>query len=183
MLLKKPCRLTFLSEVTKLIKCIIISDDQFFILGLVDYIYVKFKEQEVFIKVTNFKNYLKCIDSANLMGDKDNVYIIVFDEERCRNIKYELRLKLHEVICDFKSFSEFDEKILTKNSKKASRQIFSLSTKEFLICKLFKEDYSDNIIAKKLNITTKTLSCHRRNIMTKIKANTRMQFVLFCKRL
>ncbi|MBL5912415.1 helix-turn-helix transcriptional regulator [Enterobacter asburiae] len=66
------------------------------------------------------------------------------------------------------------EKLPTKGIRK------KLSPREYLLCQLFKSQKTDDQISLTLNISKKTISCHRRNIINKLNLKNKQQLYFFC---
>jgi len=56
-----------------------------------------------------------------------------------------------------------------------------LSSREYMLCELFKLKKTDEQISLALKISKKTISSHRRNIISKLNLKNRQQLYLFCR--
>lgn len=106
----------------------------------------------------------------------------------CENItskilKGDISTSKFKIIEMSKSVDELCRELLIDEYSQTNNRLSTLSPKEHRICTYFKMNYTDNKIAQSLNITKTTLSCHRRNILSKLNLKNKQQLYMFCKTL
>ncbi|MBL5884883.1 hypothetical protein I7V28_22635 [Lelliottia amnigena] len=166
-----------------MINIVIITDNHYFAIGLIKCIHDVFNDDFVIISRTNFENYkhhmidlddgIKSYFKNIILCEKD-VYSILKNSSCVPNYK---------IIDASKSVNELYRNLSFDGDANQSYVNKKLSPRELTVCKLFKNCETDDKIAADLRISKKTLSCHRRNIISKLKLKNKKQLYLFCQAL
>lgn len=156
---------------------IIVSKNQYLTLGLMSNLNDSFSE--ITIIRTNLEHFDEVckISFAEFYSSKT----IILCESKCYNIaKHKLSARRIRIIEISRSFESITNEIL--NIKKLPTKDIrkKLSPREYLLCQMFKSQKTDDQISTTLNISKKTISCHRRNIITKLNLKNKQQLYFFC---
>lgn len=166
-----------------MINIVIITDNHYFAIGLIKCIHDVFNDDFVIISRTNFENYKHhMID----LDDEIKSYfknIILCEKDVYSILKNSSCVPNYKIIDASKSVNELYRNISSDGDTNQSNANKTLSPRELTVCKLFKNCETDDKIAADLSISKKTLSCHRRNIMSKLKLKNKKQLYLFCQAL
>ena len=166
-----------------MINIIIITDNHYFATGLIKCIHDVFNNYFVIISRTNFQNYkhhmldidheIKSYFKNFILCEKD-VYSILKNSSYASN---------YTIIDASKSVNELYRNLSSGGDANQSNVNKTLSPRELSICKLIKNCETDDKIATDLCISKKTVSSHRRNIISKLKLKNKKQLYLFCQAL
>lgn len=158
-------------------KFIIISENQYLVSGLMSML------KDSFDEITITRTNLEHLDDVCklFVADFYPCTPIILCESKSYNIaRHKLSIGRAIIIEISRSFAcvinEISriEKYPTKDANKR------LSPREYVLCQLFKSQKTDEQISLTLNISKKTISCHRRNIINKLKLKNKQQLYFFC---
>ncbi|BBJ69053.1 helix-turn-helix transcriptional regulator [Enterobacter asburiae] len=166
-----------------LINIIIITENQYFVLGLIECLHKVFNKDFIKITRTNFQNYHQCLHDESSLPTFFFRHFIFCENITSKILKGDISTSKFKIIEMSKSVDELCRELLIDEYSQTNNRLSTLSPKEHRICTYFKMNYTDNKIAQSLNITKTTLSCHRRNILSKLNLKNKQQLYMFCKTL
>lgn len=152
-------------------------------MGLIDCLHKVFNKDYTRITRTNYVNYPRCLSDVSADSTVFVRNFILCESVVYNLLKGDICTTKFKIIDISKSVDDFYRDLLHDDPPKPVNSMSRLSPKEYNLCKLFKMNYTDNRIAEDLNISKTTLSCHRRNILSKLKLKSKQQLYLFCKTL
>lgn len=156
---------------------IIISENQYLTSGLMSMLNDSFSE------ITITRTNLEHLDAACkiFFAEFYPCKPIILCESKCYNIaRHKLSAGRIRVIEISRSFETITNKILRIENSPNKDISKKLSSREYLLCQLFKSKKTDDQISLTLNISKKTISCHRRNIINKLNLKNKQQLYFFC---